>query len=84
MIDMYWATRWRDKFNEDIGSFKQRRLWAMHVNRKWTFTFLSGGFAQIFSQIVSVRVKEHKLYIVKACEEGKGLTSGWRPSLKNA
>ena len=84
MIYMYWATRWRDKFNEDIGSFKQRRFWAMQVNRKWTFTFLSGGFAQIFSQIVSVRVEEYKLYIVKACEEGKGLTSGWRPSLKNA
>ena len=32
----------------------------MHVNRKWTFTFLSGGFAQIFSQIVSVRVKKKR------------------------
>ena len=32
----------------------------------------------------SKEAKEYKFYIVKACEAGKGLTSGWRPSLKNA
>ena len=30
------------------------------VNRKWTFTHLSSGFAQIFSQIISIRVKDTK------------------------
>ena len=38
---------------------KQRRFSAMYVNRKWPFFSLSDdGFAQIFSQIVSVRVKK--------------------------
>ena len=32
----------------------------------------------------SKEAKQYKFYIVKACEQGKGLTSGWRPSLKKA
>ena len=37
-------------------SFKQRRFWATHVNRNWPFFIF--GIAQIFSQIVSIRVKK--------------------------
>ena len=52
------------------------------------FSFFDWGFAQIFSQIASITVKKLRntnyFYIVKACEEGKCLTSGWRPSLKKA
>ena len=30
------------------------------VNRKWTYTHLDSGFAQIFGQIISIRVKDTK------------------------
>ena len=37
--------------------FKQRRLWANHVNRRWIFAHLSCYFEQTFGQVFSIRVK---------------------------
>ena len=36
---------------------KQRHFWATHVNRKWSFFIFDSSFAQIFGQIISIRVK---------------------------
>ena len=67
---------------------KQSQFWAMPLNRKWPFiSFLDDGFAEIFSQIISIRVKKRsntKFNIVNAYWDGKCLTSGWRPLIKNA
>ena len=41
----------------------------MHVNWKWTFTFVSGGFAENFQSnrvFQSKEAKEYKFYIIKA------------------
>ena len=35
----------RDALNIAIGSLKQRRFWATHVNRKWTFALLGAVVA---------------------------------------
>ena len=55
----YLLERWINSifchyFQENL---KQRRFWATHVNRKWTFALLSRDFEQIWEQIVSLRVK---------------------------
>ena len=46
----------------DIRELKQRRFWATHFNREWTFyilgTFLGSVFAQICRQIVFIRGKK--------------------------
>ena len=51
------------------------------------FTFLSSGFADILSYIVSTTVKKlrNTNFIASRCilKKGKVLTSGWRASLKN-
>ena len=46
----------------------------MHVNWKWTFTFVSGGFAENFQSnrvFQSKEAKEYKFYIIKAFLRGK-------------
>ena len=42
---------------QDNRQLKERHFWTTHVNLKWTFCMLGSGFAQVFRQIVSTRVK---------------------------
>ena len=66
---------------------KQRRFWATHVNRKWTFFILGQRFCPDFSPHRLYKNKDSYQYksgAVKAYCKGKGLNFAWRPSLKNA
>ena len=68
---------------------KQPHFWAMYVNRKWPFFFFFFGRwfcpnCQLNCLYKSKEAKQYKFYIIRACEEGKGLTYGWRASLKKA
>ena len=51
------------------------------------FSFLHGGFAQFFGQIVSIVVKTFRntnLVVSRCFKMKRDLTSGWRASLQNA
>ena len=69
-----------------IRDLKQRRFWAMHVNRKLPFFIFGRWFCPNFQSnrlYKSKETKQYKLHSVKAYYKGKVLTSGWRPLLKN-
>ena len=67
--------------------FKQRRFWATHINRKWTFCTLELWFGTNFlGQVVSIRVMtlgHTNLVASRHVKKRKKLTSGRRTSLKN-
>lgn len=58
---------------------ERRLFWVMYANQKWTFfAFLGTDCAQIFEQIVSVRVGhlDKQIFSWKACWKGK-MASLW-------
>ena len=59
------------------GSSTKDIFLMAHVNRNWSFLFLGSGFAQIFKQIVSIRVKtlSNANLVASRCFKGKDLIS---------
>ena len=82
-----WGGGWGKTNHTPMNrELKQQRFWGTHVNRKWPFFIFWRWFRANFQSnrlYNSKETKEYKFYIIKACEEGNYLTSGWRASLKN-
>ena len=71
------------KFKREL---KQRRFWATHVNRKWTFCTLEPWFWTNFwadRLCKNEDTWQYKYGSVKAYWQRKRLTSAWRASFKN-
>ena len=64
---------------------KQRRFWATHVNRKWTYSLLICLFASKFVLLIVFSLIEmicSKILFKIIAQECKKSTSGWLASLK--
>ena len=67
------------------GASKQRRFWATHVNRKWTYSlliFLVASKICIAKSLFYYRDDLPKNLFKIIAQECKKSTSGWRASLK--
>ena len=64
---------------QEFGSLSNNVFERRTSTGSGLFSFFDGGFALYNSK----EAKEYKFYIIKACQEGKYLTSGWRASLNN-
>ena len=65
---------------------KQRRFWAVHVNRKWAFLSFNTPWRYqicIAKYLYTYRDDLLKNLFKITAEEFKKSTSGWRASLKN-
>ena len=60
---------------------RQRRF-SDCVNRKWTYIHLGSGFAHIFGQIISIRVKGTKQIKPIQIQLRQGILKGKRPHLR--
>ena len=59
ILKAYFLKIMAKRSREAKRELKQSQFWAMPLNRKWPFiSFLDDGFAEIFSQIISIRVKK--------------------------
>ena len=75
-----------DLWSQGNRELKQQRFWATDVNRKWTFCSIGLWFGwnpQVNRLYGRKETQQYKFGSVQAYKKGKGLTSGWRASLKN-